>query len=124
VKRLVTSSGFAVILLGVMTTAVAGDAVWQYEGDRLSLTTAGSPTFEAAVDETGTTSERDELAPAEKSESVEDPVRFDSLWLVIVGVLGLLLVVGIVRTEWDWRRSDRPPDSGNGNDSGDVLTDE
>ena len=52
----------------------------------------------------------------------EPPARFDSLWLLMVGVVAVLLVVHIVRTQsQSWRPVEK---SGNAPASTDVLTDE
>ena len=52
----------------------------------------------------------------------EQPARFDSLWLLMVGVVALLLVVHIVRTQSQWWRPVEK--SGNALTPTDVSTDE
>lgn len=55
-------------------------------------------------------------------QTAEQPARFDSLWLLMIGVVALLLLVHIVRTQSQWWRPTEK--SGNAPPSTDVLTDE
>lgn len=72
-----------------------------------------------AADEPGSVPANDPI------ESGQGLAQFDSLWMVIVGILSLLLVVRMIRTDSGWRlRSQAEPIAGNASRSTDVLTDE
>lgn len=116
-RRLVTMTVVAITLVGVPPgAAVAGDGLWPFEmhhapGGAVEPTTETGPLPVEWTDP----------MPAQGPE----PVSFDSLWLAIVGLVGLLLVIRTVLTE---ARSPLHPVSDqifrNGSGLRDVLTDE
>lgn len=120
-RRPLTSSALAAVLLVVVmmtpgsvkassTEAVAGAS----RGD--------SPI--AQTDET-VTPDKSTSVPSQDPVEAERPARFDSLWLVIVGVVGLLLLIGIVRTQRSWDSSSHPMEQpGQESDSNDPLEEE
>jgi hypothetical protein len=115
-RRLLTASALAAVLLTVTTTPLPAEA---------SPSTAGGERSTAQTEETVTPGHEPTTVPSRDPEGGDEPARFDSLWLVIVGVVGLLLLIGIVRTQLGWDSSSHPPEqSGNEEGSRDVLGDE
>jgi hypothetical protein len=115
-RRLLTASALVAVLLVVMTTPLRAEA---------SSGTADGKLSTAQTDETVPPGEEPTPVPSEDPAGGDEPARFDSLWLVIVGVVGLLLLIWVVRTQRGW---DSSPHSGeeprNEDDSRDVLGDE
>jgi hypothetical protein len=113
-RRLLTASALAALLLTLMTTPLPAEA---------SLGTADGELSTAQSDETVTPGEESTSVPSEDPAGGDGPARFDSLWLVIVGVVGLLLLIGIVRAQRGWDSSSRPSEEQPGNEDGsrDVL---
>jgi hypothetical protein len=116
-RCLLTVSALAALLLTVVTTPLpAGASSGTTDGE---LSTAQS-------DETVTPGEEPTSVPSEDPAGGDGPARFDSLWLVIVGVVGLLLLIGIVRAQRGWDSSSWPSEEQSGNEDGsrDVSGDE
>lgn len=116
-RRLPMMTVVAVTLVGAMPgAALAGGMLWHFE----------LPQAPGGVVEPTTETER---LPVERTDPVPSqavrPVPFDSLWLAIAGIVGLLLVTRAVFTESRWPRHPASDQiSRNGSGSGDVLTDE
>lgn len=117
VRRLLTMTVVVLALVGVMpTTALAGAAVWHLMGYHQPEDTVSSTSQSEPLPGEGT-----DPAPA----SAAQPVLFDSLWLAIVGLVGLLLVIRTLFTEARWPRHPASDQiSRNGSRLGDVLSDE
>lgn len=116
-RRLLTMTVVATTLVGVTSdAAVAGGELWHFElhqvpGGAVEPTTETEPLPVEWTDP----------VPAEAAK----PVQFDSLWLAIVGLVGLLLVIRTVFTESRWPRHPASDQiSRNGSGPRDVLTDE
>lgn len=78
-----------------------------------------------AVEEDEIPAEQSEPDSSGESDEDEEPVPFEILWLVLVGVVGVLVVIRMVRTESGWHR--RPDDGQRSRNElrfRDVLTDE
>jgi hypothetical protein len=109
------TSALALLLLGAI-------AVTPVRGVSLSprVETAESPTeSESVTDQTG-----DPATPRHPDTEEGQPGRFDNLWLVVVGVVGLLVVVQLVRIELSGRGPSKGAGSGNESGSSGVFSDE
>lgn len=114
-RRLLTASALAAVVLTAVTSHFA---------EALSVASDGEP-LTAQTEETVTPGGGPSSVPSEAPARGDEPARFDSLWVVIVGVVGLLLLIGIVRTQRRWDSSPHPGEqSGNENGSRGVLGDE
>lgn len=116
-RRLLTMTVVAMALAGVTSgAAVAGGELWHFE-----LHQAQDGAVEPTIETEPLPAEWTHPVPAEAAK----PVPFDSLWLAIVGLVGLLLVIRSVFTELRWPRHPASDQiSRNGSGLGDVLTDE
>ena len=99
-RPLLTTSGLAVMLLCAIAAAAAD----------VTARTPTAPLLVSAPASTTTTEIQDRPRPSDDPSSGERrPARFVDLWVVIVGAVGLLLLVQMVRIERSWRRR---PDGG------------
>jgi hypothetical protein len=89
-------------------------------GDRM----AAAP-WVHAVESSATVVAGGSVSRGDPNDSSQQPAPFDRLWVGLVGVVGLLLVVRMVRLETVWRRQPGiRPKTWNESRSRDVLTDE
>jgi hypothetical protein len=108
------TSALALLLLGAIAVIPVQGVSPSPRVDR-----AGSLTeFESVTEPTG------EPASPRDPDAQAQPGRFDNLWLVIVGVVGLLVVVQLVRIELGARGPSNGAGSGNESGSSGVFSDE
>jgi hypothetical protein len=122
-RRLLAASA----LTGVLLTAMAAPApaASSVVADTEVVAGVSAKASSARTEEAVTAGEQPTTVPSEEPEGGDPPARFDSLWLLIVGALGLLLLIGIVRTQRRWDSSSKAGEQSR-NESGvrDVLEEE